>query len=163
MEAEERGAIYKGPSGIGRKSKWLTAEDLVEGKDVTTTIECTELWPEITFDQGRKELDNVVVKFAGKKRMLVMNRTNTKTLNSMFGNQCGDWWGKQVTLYVSETNSRGGEVVKCVRIRKKGARVATAAEDFLHDKDEPQPSGPGSGDAAEPPEGDSALFPPATH
>ena len=49
------GKEYAGPSGIGRESTWLTAEDLVEGRDVTAEIAAVLLYPDVTFQGGRKK------------------------------------------------------------------------------------------------------------
>jgi len=132
------GKPYEGPSGIGRDSTWLTAEDLVEGKDIEVTIEKVVLYPEVTFQGGRKRVNMLGLQFVGKERVLGLNATNRKVLNKALGNITKAWKGQKVTLYISETQL-AGETVKCVRIRDRGSRAATAAEEFLHD-DEPQPS-----------------------
>jgi len=147
---EPKGKTYEGPSGIGRDSLWLTSEDLVEGKDVTVKIADVVLYPEVKFQGGRVRNNYLGLKFAGKERVLGMNATNRKVLNKMFGNIVRGWKGKEITLYVSETQL-AGETVKCVRIRDRGARAATAAEEALHEDGGDEPKLP-PGDAAEPPE-----------
>ena len=127
-----KGKVYEGPSGIGRDSVWLTAEDLIEGRDLKVTIENVILYPEVSFQGGRKRQNLLGLKFAGKERILGLNATNRKALNKQFSNIVKGWKGQEVTLYVSETQM-AGETVKCVRIRDRGSRAATAAEDFLHD------------------------------
>lgn len=137
------GKEYAGPSGIGRDSIWLTAEDLVEGRDVEVKIEHVILYPLVEFEKGRTRSNMLGLKFVGKARQLGLNSTNRKSLNKMFGNIVKAWSGQEITLYVSEAQI-GGEkgqprkTVKCVRIRDRGARAATAAEEFLHESDEPQ-------------------------
>lgn len=131
-----KGKAYEGPSGVGRDSVWLTAEDLIEGKDLKVTIEQVILYPEVSFQGGRKRLNLLGLKFAGKERVLGLNATNRKALNRMFGNVVKGWRAQQVTLFVSETQM-AGETVKCVRIRDTGSRVATAAEQFLAEDPEP--------------------------
>ena len=131
MEAP-KGKPYEGPSGIGRDSHWLTSEDLVEGSDVNVTIEAVILYPEVKFMGGRARQNYLGLKFAGKERVLGLNATNRKALGKMFGNIAKGWKGQSVTLYVTETQM-AGETVKCVRIRDRGARAASAAEAFLHD------------------------------
>lgn len=142
---EPRGKAYEGPSGVGRDSIWLTAEDLVEGRDVDVKIEAVMLYPEVTFQGGRKRLNLIGLKFAGKERILGLNATNRKSLNKQFGNIAKGWKGQTITLYVTETQM-GGETVKCVRIRNRGSRSATAAEQFLHE----DPPARGSRKAAAP-------------
>jgi hypothetical protein len=125
-----QGNEYGGPSGIGRDSNWLTAEDLIEGRDVKVVIEKVIHYPELTFEMGRKEKNKLALEFKGKERALVLNATNRKTLNAMFGSVTKAWWGKEVTLFVTQTQMKG-ETVNCVRIRKGKARAATVAEDLL--------------------------------
>jgi hypothetical protein len=138
MEAP-KGKAYEGPSGIGRDSIWLTAEDLIEGKDANVKIEEVIVYPEVQFQGGRKRLNMLGLKFVGKERVLGLNATNRKTLNAQFGNITKAWKGQDIALYVSEAQM-AGETVKCVRIRNKGSRVATAAEEFLSGEDQPKVS-----------------------
>lgn len=163
---EPKGKVYDGPSGIGRDSVWLTAEDLIEGKDQKAKIESVTLYPKVTFMGGRTRLNMLGVKFVGKERILGLNATNRKVLNKMFSNITRAWVGQEIVLYMAETQM-AGETVKCVRIRDRGSRAATAAEQVLHEE-EPESSSPAEtqGDAAEPPETEtsdgqagSALFP----
>jgi hypothetical protein len=130
MMEEPRGKEYSGPSGIGRDSIWLTQEDLVEGKDIAVKIESVILYPEVTFQAGRKRANLLGLKFVGKDRVLGLNATNRRALSQMFGNLASLWKGKTIALYVTDTQM-AGETVKCVRIRNKGARAATAAEQML--------------------------------
>ncbi len=127
------GRAYEGPSGIGRDSIWLTAEDLVEGRDMKLTISRVILYPRVKFQGGRVRENMIGLEFVGKQRVLGLNATNRKALNAMFGNITAAWKGQKITLFVSEAQL-AGELVKCVRIRNKGSRVATAAEEFLHEE-----------------------------
>lgn len=137
MDAPQ-GKSYDGPSGIGRDSFWLTAEDLIEGADVTVKIEDVKIYPKVTFQGGRERLNMLGLKFAGKQRILGLNATNRKVLNRMFGNITSAWKGESIVLYVADT-MMAGETVKCVRIRDRGSRVATAAEQFLSGDEEAAP------------------------
>jgi hypothetical protein len=104
----------------------------VEGRDVEVQIEAVILYPEVTFQQGRKKENVLGLKFIGKDRVLGLNATNRKTLGKMFTNIAKAWKGQRIVLYVTETQM-AGETVKCVRIRNRGSRSATAAEQFLHE------------------------------
>lgn len=158
---EPKGKAYEGPSGVGRDSVWLTNEDLLEGKDITVKIADVILYPEVTFQGGRKRKNYLGLKFVGKDRVLGVNATARKLLNRMFGNMVRGWKGQEITLFVTETEL-AGETVKCIRIRDKKSRAATAAEEALHggDEGEPKPTEaePTPGDAAEPTEEASPLF-----
>lgn len=125
------GKEYEGPSGIARESNWLTSEDLVEGRDVEVEVEQVVLYPEVTFQGGRKRNNMLGLIFKGKDRVLGLNATNRKVMNAMYGNIARAWKGQKITLYVTQTQM-AGETVNCVRIRDKGSRAATAAEDLLH-------------------------------
>ena len=141
-QAPAVGKEYAGPSGIARRSEWLTAEDLVEGRDVKVRIEKVIHYPTVTFEKGRTEKDMLALQFVGKDRKLILNATNRKTLNRAFGVLTGPWKGQEITLYVGETQMKG-EDVKCVRIRAQRSRIATAAEEALH---RPDDSAAGEGD-----------------
>lgn len=132
-----KGVEYEGPSGIARESTWLTHEDLVEGRDVAAKIEAVLRYPKLEFEGGRGKQNAIGLKFVGKERVLLLNATNRKVMNAMFGNLTRLWKGQEVTMFVTETEAFG-DTVKCVRIRKRGARAATAAEQFLHDEKEEQ-------------------------
>jgi hypothetical protein len=134
------GKEYVGPSGIARDSQWLTSEDLIEGRDAEATVARVILYPKVTFEAGRTKENMVGLEFVGKQRVLGLNATNRKTMNAMFGNITSQWKGKSITLFVTDTLMKG-ESVKCVRIRNKGSRVATAAEQFLEDENDPKPTG----------------------
>ncbi len=130
------GTPYEGPSGLFKDSIWLTAENLVEGKDAVVTIEDVLHYKTVTFEGGREKHNMGGLKFAGRDRVLLLNATNRKVLNKAFGINTKLWKGEKVTLYVADAQF-AGETVKAVRIRNQRSRVATAAEDYLSGEDEP--------------------------
>jgi hypothetical protein len=137
------GREYDGPSGAGSDSPWLTAEDLIKGKDLKVTIEKVIYYDEIEFEVGRKEKNKLALKFRGKTKELVLNATNRRSCVRMFGGITGGWKGQPIVLFVSQTRkpgSRAGddEMVDCIRIRVAGTRALTAAEEALAD---PEPNG----------------------
>jgi len=150
QRATPKGVEYDGPSGIARESTWLTNEDLVEGKDANVQIEAVLKFGNLEFEGGRAKKNALGLKFNGKERLLLLNATNRKVMNAMFGSLTKAWKGQVITLFVTETNAFG-EMVKCVRIRKQGARSATLAEQFLHDDEgiATEPSGLGVTEASE--------------
>jgi hypothetical protein len=135
VEDKPVGRPYEGPSGIGRDSTWLTAEDLVDGRDVVVKIKRVILYPKVKFEAGRERTNMLGLEFVGKERVLGLNATNRKSLNAQFGNITKSWVGQEVTLFVSETQMKG-ETVKCIRIRNQRSRAATAAETFLESDDD---------------------------
>jgi hypothetical protein len=85
------------------------------GKDVVVTIERVEA--ATLTGQGGRKAKKPVLHFEGKQLGLALNKTNAKTLTTLFGTRNADEWvGKRITLYPTETQM-GGETVDCIRIR----------------------------------------------
>ncbi len=61
--------------------------------------------------------------FAGLDRPLILNRTNARTLASMFGGETDNWPGKTIRLVRSET-SYAGRPCACIRVGEVPARKA---------------------------------------
>jgi hypothetical protein len=103
-------------------SAFLGAEDL-KGKDVTVEIESVT-FEDVPMNGGGNER-KVVMRFKGAKKAWILNRTNAKTIKSMYGPMATDaeqdaavvWPGKKITLYPTTTRAFG-EVTDCVRVRK---------------------------------------------
>ena len=107
---------------------YLGSFDL-QGRDVTVTISKV-VGGQLTAQGGRKSKKPICY-FDGKEKGLICNKTNSKTIASMYGNYVEAWVGKRITLYVSTTNNPDGSgSVECIRIRPTvpGA-VKTARED----------------------------------
>lgn len=56
-----------------------------------------------------------IVSFAGKKKQLVLNKTNGECIKGMFGRKVADWIGKRVTFY-PETVSAFGSKTLAIRV-----------------------------------------------
>lgn len=109
---------FEGTSGEMRDSPWLASED-IEGKgDVPVTIEKVFRHRNVEFEGGRKKAIVYALQFERCQRQLVLNGTNRKQINSMFGNKVTDWIGKTIKLYVDPNVRLGSEVTKGIRIRK---------------------------------------------
>lgn len=85
------------------------------GKDHTVVIESVLPKVELVMQGGIKETKPVLA-FAGRKKKLVLNKTNATAIASLHGDDTGGWIGKPVTLYPTKTKC-GRETVDCVRIR----------------------------------------------
>lgn len=109
-------------------SRYLGAWHL-QGRDCTVTI--AKITPgTIEGERGRKDKAPLIY-FKGKEKPLVCNKTNMKSIKSLYGTlSAAALVGKQVTLYPTTTN-RAGEVVDCIRIRptKPSAGSADTAID----------------------------------
>jgi hypothetical protein len=90
----------------------LEAADL-NGKDVVLTIE------KVGFNNvGQAQVKKGIVYFSDADRGLVLNRTNTKRIIGIYGNETDSWVGKKITLYPSEADFQGN-TVPCIRVREK--------------------------------------------
>lgn len=94
--------------------KHLDAADL-KGADCLVTIESAHY-----TEVGEKHETKGAIKFKEFPRSMVINRTNIKRLIAHLGNDVAAWYGKQITIYPSETDF-GGKTVPCIRVREKKA------------------------------------------
>ena len=83
------------------------------GDDMNVTIDYVQL-EEITGSGGKKE-DCMVAHLISQKP-LILNVTNSKSIQKLYGPYIEDWAGKDITLYAS-TTKLAGEIVECLRIR----------------------------------------------
>lgn len=93
-------------------SQYLAACDLT-GKDVKVTIESIKV-EDIHTEKGAEK--KVIIRFSGKQKMMILNKTNAKTIAKRYGNDTDDWIGKVVTLYPT-TCQAFGDTHECLRIR----------------------------------------------
>lgn len=88
------------------------------GRDVTLTIKKV-VGGELTAEGGRKSR-KPVAHFAGDSKPFIVNKTNAKTIASLYGDETDKWSGKRITLFTSTTrNPDGGGMTACIRIRPK--------------------------------------------
>jgi len=122
------GSIYKGPSGIARESTWLTSEDLPHDRDTPVQIDAVVRRDNLTMEKGRAKPVALSLRFVGRKRELLLNATNRKTLAALFGtNECAAWFGKWVALFVEQDIRKpDGTRGPAVRIRAKRINPPTA-------------------------------------
>ena len=110
-------AIFSGNS--------LKAADL-QGAEPTVTIETVEAKQ---FDDGNK----LVIKFAGKEKTFVCNKTNANRIASAYGNNTDGWLGQKITLYTDQVDFQG-KLVDAIRVKVKRP-VTKPAE--MHDDEVP--------------------------
>jgi hypothetical protein len=76
-----------------------------------------------------------VLFFQGKKKGLILNKTNWVKIASIHGSDdSDDWVGKQILLYSTEVTNPRGETVEGVRIRAPKAVQAKQIKDDLDDE-----------------------------
>lgn len=103
----------------------LKAADLPNGVEPTVTIASVE---QKKFDNGNK----LLIKFVGKKKALVCNKTNAKRIAMNHGSNTDQWVGKQITLYVDIVDFQG-EPTEAIRVRpsrQTPAQQVRPADDF---------------------------------
>ena len=106
--------------------KYLAFEDL-RGQDAAVTIESVR-WQNL--ERADDEIERrAVLSFVGKKKKMILNKTNTAMTEKVLGSRGEEWVGKRLTLY--PTRDRGWD---CIRIRD---RTPTAPSDAT-----PPASGP---------------------
>jgi hypothetical protein len=89
---------------------FLKAADL-QGREVTVTIDRVEL---VELDDGKK----LCLHFKGKDKGLLLNKTNSVNVASMYGPQTDGWLGKPVTIGTSWVDFQG-KSVEALRIRPR--------------------------------------------
>lgn len=95
---------------------YLGAYSLMDGEkptELVVTIKSVGV-EAVTGADGKKE-DNMVAQMVNNKPM-VINATNAKVLEKLYGPYVEDWAGKRITLYVAKIRAFG-ESVDALRIR----------------------------------------------
>ena len=113
MKANEHEDDYRGDSELLFPSKYIRGADLA-GKDVTVTVKRIEKGAELVKAGGEIER-KPVMHFAETEKMLVLNKTNMRTIAGLYGKPVADWLGKKIVLFPAPW--RGDAV--CVRVRDK--------------------------------------------
>lgn len=102
----------------------MFAYDL-DGRDFTLQIERVTAG-ELEGEKGRKS-KKPIISFVGAKKKLAINKTNGKTIASLYGSDTDAWAGKWITIYPTTTNF-GGETVECIRVRNERPQGKTAGK-----------------------------------
>jgi hypothetical protein len=96
---------------------------LPNGEDMTVTIKYVQK-ETITMMGGKKEDHSLA--YLVETKPLILNSTNSKTIEKLYGPYIEDWAGRKITLYAS-TTKLGSEMVECLRIRAKVPAEVKAA------------------------------------
>lgn len=97
---------------------FLEGENLEEGKLVPAVIEAVAD-PDTEKDASGKLISKAIVTFKGKKKRLILNKTNYLSLRAMFGGDPKEWIGKEIKLqrrYLSAARAFGNHNQPSVRI-----------------------------------------------
>lgn len=103
---------------------YLGSWDLGE-KDVIVQIERVEA-AKVKGATGEEKRAPIVY-FRGKKKGLVLNVTNAKTVAKLYGKHVEKWAGKAIALYATRTLAFGEEV-DCIRIRPEAPAAVPFTE-----------------------------------
>lgn len=108
-------------------SKFLKASDL---NDETHVVKIAD----VKIEQvGQNQDTKPVAYFEGKKKGLVLNKTNSRKIANIAGSpETEDWVGVEVAIFPTETEF-GGESVECIRVK------AVKASGRRVESDEPPP------------------------
>lgn len=97
-------------------SKYLKAADLL-GKDATVTISGVKA-DDLQMTNGTKER-KYVISFVGTDKMLVLNKTNAKSIAAALNEKRAvKWAGQKITLYPTECMAFG-KITDCIRVREE--------------------------------------------
>jgi hypothetical protein len=94
-------------------SKYVKAHEL-NGKDTVVTI--TSAVPGVVQNKGG-QAKKIICTVAEFEKPIVFNVTNANRIGKLYGRPIEGWVGKQITLYEGETDTEGGDVVPCIRVR----------------------------------------------
>lgn len=85
----------------------------LDGREITVTIERVAGGK---IGHGKQESSKPFVYFRDKKKPLAINKTNGKTIATLYGKDVRAWIGKQITLYPTTTKF-GSETHDCIRVK----------------------------------------------
>lgn len=97
-------------------SKYLRGVDFIGGKSARVTISKVDPFHELIGEKGRKDVKPVLY-FQGKKKGLILNKTNADSIGKMHGSRIENWVGKQITLYGVDVPLQG-KMVPGIRVKK---------------------------------------------
>lgn len=100
----------------GSGNNLLKAEDL-KGRAIKLKISGCEI---LDFKEGGKKL---ALKFQGKEKGLVLNKTNSKIVSKYYGKDYDKWDGKEIEIFPTETEFNG-QLVPCIRVRVEPPKAA---------------------------------------
>lgn len=96
----------------GGSSKFLKAADLQGGKPIVE-IEDAAIHENTYNGETKKQ---IVLTFAGKDKVLGLNKTNARRIAQLIGTEdFNDWIGYKIRLYVDQTDL-DGKTVDCIRV-----------------------------------------------
>ncbi|KKL73474.1 hypothetical protein LCGC14_2074560 [marine sediment metagenome] len=123
-------------------SEFVTAADL-SGRPVQLTMGVVELKA-----VGRDKEIKPVLYFKGASKGMVLNKTNSNAIVSMYGDNSDMWAGQTITIYPTTTDM-AGDIVPCIRVQAPGV-AAAALPGPMPGSNEPFPADPPAAGGANP-------------
>lgn len=94
---------------------YMGAYSLPEGKDVIVTIKALKK-EQVKGPKGKKE-ECFVCYFSDSDKPMILNKTNCKTIEKLYGSPfIEDWGGKKIQLYSAKVDAFG-ESTEALRVR----------------------------------------------
>ena len=93
------------------QSKYWRAEDLTAPKRLKIKKVTAEM-----VGRGNEREQKLAVAFANETRLLILNKTNNRTLRGAFGDDTTGWIGRIIELFPTLTEM-GGEMTPALRVR----------------------------------------------
>jgi hypothetical protein len=97
-------------------SRFVAAQDLC-GQAVTVVMVGIKVEKVGSDDEQRP-----VLYFQGMSKGMVVNRTNARRIEQLYGSETDAWIGRPITIYPSETDF-AGETVPCIRVKAEAPLV----------------------------------------
>ena len=115
--------------------RFVGSWDLPTDKPVTVKI--AKVGQDTVFDPKENTKETVpVLFFVGKKKSMVLNKTNAKTIARLHGDDTDGWVGKQIALTVENVKAFG-EVWPAIRVAN--TRLQDAVKPPPEPKPDPEP------------------------
>jgi hypothetical protein len=95
--------------GAAFPSKYLKASDL-QGVEVTVFID------HVAMEDINKGEMKPVIYFRGKKKGVVLNKTNSRKIEAAYGDETDEWSGQPIILYEAEVDFQG-DTVQAIRVK----------------------------------------------
>jgi hypothetical protein len=138
-------------------SKYLSAADL-QGRPAMVRM------GDVTKEVLDRE-EKLILSLQGKKKQMVLNKTNAMKIAELHGNETNDWYDKIIEIYAAEVDFQGRSVDA---IRVRAPRTETRSDQRSEPHREPQREqrepayaddrGPPAGDRRDPPRDDRGDF-----
>lgn len=98
-------------------SDYVGSWELPKGKDFVVVISRVEAGELNKPGRSDKKLAPIL-HFEGKKKGMVLNKTNACTIEELYGSETDNWIGKRIAIYATTTKF-GRQTVDCIRIRDR--------------------------------------------